>query len=188
MIAVNEIIGKFTLKLRHLLSLIAPFALLLTASPSFAEEDGRLGSESESRITISLSILPTIQVEAVSDVHLDIQDRDVDASYEEAFCVTGNSTKYSVIAYGSSDGNRNFSLSNIDGEILVYSVAYRGDLKRDEFDILTPGKPSPVYDSQALDTSCAETPNFRINFRSEDLKSVRSGLYNGALTLMVSPV
>lgn len=145
--------------------------------------------QAASRVTISLAILPSISIDTISDVHFDIERRDVDANYEEFFCVKGNtSTRYSIIAYGSSNSQNNFTLTNSDGETLQYAVSYRGHKKSTHYDQLRPGKPSPVYAVRPGDETCEGQPNFNIRFLAVDLEAANSGLYSGALTLVVAPV
>lgn len=169
-------------------SLLIAAALLLT-SANAAVENRRPDDESSSRLRISLSILPTLSIQSVSDVHFNIERRDIDANYEEYFCIRGTGdTRYSIIAYGSSSSGEVFQLANVDGETLNYAVGYRGDSKSNEYDNLVPGESSPVYEVASNDQACDGKTNFSIAFKAEDLKAAASGLYNGALTLVVAPV
>ena len=167
--------------------LCALFSVLLSL-PSVAE-NSRPDDSSTSRLTLSLSILPTLSIETVSDVHFNIERRDVDANYEEYFCVRGTgSTRYSIIAYGSNSNGEDFILRNDEGDDLIYSVGYRGDKNSSDFDDLTHGLPSPVYEVLPGEDPCDGQANFNIRFRAQDLKAANSGLYNGSLTLVVAPV
>ncbi len=156
---------------------------------AIAARDSQLDSRSDAEITISLSIVPSIQIETVSDVRLDITDRSIDANFSKYFCVRGiTSTKYNVIAYGSSGVDNTFLLANTNGEQLAYGVSYRGNLTSDNFDVLFPGIPSPVYSTISTEMACTDGASFKVTFRSQDLQAATSGLYSGALTLLVSPV
>jgi len=128
-------------------------------------------------------------IETTTDVRLDIQDRNIDANFSESFCVRGSpESKYRVIAHGSVDTNNQFTLSNVTGEKLAYTLFYRGKKKPAEFKTLKPGTPSPVYDSIDPKSDCTDSAAFSINFKADDLRSVSSGLFSGALTLLVSPI
>jgi len=174
----------------RLLRLIILFTLLIPSTSSYAARDTRPGSISRDTITISLTITPSVQIETVPGILLDISDRNTDASFFSPFCIRGvTSTSYTIMAFGSSESDDNFLLTNSDGEELSYAVAYRGDLETEEFGILFPGKPSPIYKAIDSDTSYADGGAvFEVNFRSEDLQAATSGDFSGALILLVSPV
>lgn len=166
------------------------FALLLhTLSSGVIAGEGSLGRSTNADISISMSIQPSIQIETVEQIQLDITDRTQDASFEESFCVRGtHNAKYSIIAYSTIRSASEFSLARLDDSTLPYTVTYRGDLGRNAFDTLIPGTPSPVYEILSKDGTCHAGNSFRIIFRSEDLEIATSGLYRGSLTLLVSPV
>jgi hypothetical protein len=163
--------------------------LTVFASSVVPAENARQGDRSTSRFSLSLSILPTLSIEAVSDVHFNIERRDVDANYQEFFCVRGTgSTRYSITAYGSNSDGQSFILTNNSGDNLLYSVAYRGNTNTEIFDQLRPGLASPVYETLPGNDPCDGQANFNIRFSAEDLEDANSGLYNGSLTLVVAPV
>jgi hypothetical protein len=148
-----------------------------------------LEDQTRSRVTISLSILPSISIDTVADMSFDISRRDIDASYNEFFCVKGNSsTRYSILTYSNSSNQGSFSLTNSNGEELRYSVSYRGSKNSSQYDPLTPGEPSPVYSVLPGNDACDGQPNFNIKFLAVDLEDAASGLYSGALTLVVAPL
>jgi len=153
----------------------------------FAAEDGRTDESSTGTIEVSLSIVPSIQINTVADIHLNITDRSRDATFSEPFCVTGNSERYTVVAEGSRP-NGTFLLENEGGDRLEYEVSYLGDPDRGTFDRLEPGTPSPVYDVFAKESDCEGQTRLGITFLSEALINAGSGLYSGFLTLVVSPV
>ena len=154
-----------------------------------AAEQGKLGPESSANFTITLTIQPSIQIKTVSDIALTISNRKVDASFSKPFCVQGSAhAKYTVVAYGSSQDPNEFVLHNADNDKLPYHVAYHGDPASGSFDPLSPGVPSRSYSVLDRGTSCDNKTAFRVTFRSVDLQNAGSGLYTGALTLMVSPV
>jgi hypothetical protein len=164
-------------------------AALIFSSPFVGAESSRPDKQSNARVTISLSILPSISIETASDLNFDIDRRDIDASYEEFFCVKGNiSTRYSITAQGNSGSNDDFFLRNQTNDILRYSVGYRGKQDVSQYDRLSPGEPSPVYSVPKGKEPCDGQPNFNIQFKAEDLESAESGLYSGALTLVVEPL
>lgn len=171
------------------LSITVVLGLTLMASHWAAAARLPLEDEATSRVTISLSILPSISIDTVSDMSFDISRRDIDASYNEFFCVKGNSsTRYSILTYGNSGDQNSFSLTNSSGENLRYSVSYRGKKDSTRYDLLTPGEPSPVYAALSGNDPCDGQPNFIIKFLAEDLEDAASGLYSGALTLVVAPL
>tara|TARA_R110002073_G_scaffold5880_1_gene35771 strand:+ start:4733 stop:5257 length:525 start_codon:yes stop_codon:yes gene_type:complete len=164
-------------------------ALFLLSGRFALAESRKPEDQASSRVTISLAILPSLSIDTISDVHFDIERRDVDANYEEFFCVKGNaSTRYSIIAYGSSSSQTSFSLTNKEGDELRYAISYNGQQGSIQYDQLSPGKPSPVYAVLADNDACDGQPNFNIQFLAADLEAADSGLYSGALTLVVAPV
>lgn len=163
--------------------------LLLGSAGAMAEEQGRLGSDSTARFTISLAIQPLIEITTVSDVTVNITDRTVDAHFTKPFCVNGSvGGKYTVIASGSQERGETFILQNTDGETLPYLATYRGEPLRDGFDPLVPSSPSRVYDVLPRGKVCTDVTAFKITFRAADLQLAGAGLYSGSLTLLVSPV
>jgi hypothetical protein len=167
-----------------LYGVLSTFSCLAAAS-----NDGEVDQESTGTIQISLSIQPSIRIDIVDDIRLNIVDRNVDTNFSEYLCITGNfGGKYQLIAYGSNDSSDNFTLTNTQGEELAYYVAYRGNKRQSQFDTLSPGTPSPVYDLVMDQSSCSDQHSFKITFRSQHLNQVESGLYTGYLTLLVSPV
>ncbi|MBL4680919.1 MAG: hypothetical protein JKY88_09370 [Pseudomonadales bacterium] len=149
----------------------------------------QLDGRSTADIRISLTILQTIKIETTTDVRLDIQDRTIDANFAESFCVRGNAeSKYRVVAHGSIDNENRFTLNNSEGERLAYTLFFRGKGNPAKFETLQPGTPSPVYDSTDQKSDCTDGAAFSINFEAKDLEAATSGLFSGALTLLVSPI
>lgn len=167
------------------------FLCLLCLVPRLATavEDGNLGTTSVSRFSISLTIQPSIEIDTVTDIFLNITDRNVDAEFSHDFCVKGSTpSKYYIVASGSTEGSDAFVVRNAEGDALRYYVSYSGDPGSASYDPLTPGVASGEYDVQNRDESCESSSAFKITFRSQDLTRAGSGLYSGALTLLVSPV
>ncbi len=164
-------------------------AAMLFAHAVAASDNLRPDSRSTSQMTISLAILPALTIETVSDVHFNIERRDVDASYDEYFCVRGTrSARYSITAYGSNTEDSLFALTNSEGSQLLYTVGYRDKRSASGFDELSPGLPSRIYEALDGNDPCDGDTNFNIRFRAEDLEKAQSGLYSGSLTLVVAPV
>lgn len=166
-------------------------ALVVMFSPvtAIAADDGRVGERSKGELEISLSILPSVQIETVDDVRLDIIDRTIDTVFSEFFCVKGHSeTRYTVITAASSNDSSAFTLRNQKGEILEYQVGYRGRAADIQYDELQSGSPSNVYPVIDNNRPCREGAAIQITFRSQDLQKVGSGLFSGSLTLLVSPL
>lgn len=164
---------------------------LLCVLPRLASalEEGDLGTNSVSRFSISLTIQPAIEIDTVTDILLNITDRSVDSEFSQEFCVKGSTpSKYFIVASGSTEGSDAFVLRNAEGDALPYYVSYRGDPSSTNYDPLTPGVASRDYDVLNRDESCESASAFKITFRSQDLTRAGSGLYSGALTLLVSPV
>ena len=169
------------------LRLVLLLPLVLGPGYLSAASDGDAGRNSRGTIEISLSIVPSIQINVVNDINLTIIDRQVDTNFTEVLCITGNlGGKYNLIAYGS--GGQDFSLKNAEGESLSYFVGYRGDPGAQQFDELNAGEASPAYDLVTDSANCSDEHSFRVTFKSEDLGKVGSGLYTGNLTLLVAPV
>lgn len=152
-----------------------------------AARDGQLRkSRSEGSIRISLSIIPSLQISVVNQISVDITNIEVDANFGEYVCITGQQGgRYQLVASGNAG---NFVLGSEGGENLPYHVFYNGNPLSDNFDELQAGVPSPTYNVMESANSCAQSPNFRVTFRSENLKNAPAGLYTGALTLLVSPL
>jgi hypothetical protein len=146
---------------------LAGWLLLMLPVAGLAAEQGELGTSSAANFTIALSIQPSIEINTVRDINLTITDRSVDATFSKPFCVQGSTGRYTIIASG-----------NILG----------GDAESGNFDPLVPGIPSATYDVLSRDTTCNELTAFMVTFLAEDLQKAGSGLYTGALILLVSPV
>lgn len=163
--------------------------LLLGLVPGKLEAavDGKLDASSRGDIEISLRLVPSLQIDTVKDINLNITDRSVDSRFSESFCVTGNAeSRYTVTANGSGS-DIDFVLENTDGEQLEYELSFRGDPGSNTWDGLTPGRSSPAYHAFNNKSECHDTA-FQIIFRSQELQSADSGRYSGYLTLVVSPV
>ncbi|MBO6596735.1 MAG: hypothetical protein JJ952_12900 [Pseudomonadales bacterium] len=163
------------------------FVFLLASTSAHSARDGLLDDvRSEGEIRISLAILPSLQINVVSQVSVDIRNVMVDNNFEEYVCITGqDSGRYQLIATGNAGG---FELSGREGDRLPYEVHFNGSSAEGSFDELQSDEPSPVYNIATRASECAQSPNFKVQFRSEDLRQVRPGLYSGALTLLVSPL
>jgi hypothetical protein len=170
-----------------ILSLAAVW-LLLTQVTGYAQ-NSRAGADSNASLRISLAIVPTLAIDTVSSISVNIADRSVDAEFSRQFCVQGSSMgKYTVTAYGTNDAD-SFFLVNETAEPLAYQVFYRGASNTQGFEQLSAAIPSRAYDVIAPQLSCSEDLSaFSVQFRSTDLTAVGSGLYSGALTLLISPV
>lgn len=173
------------------MKLFNAFAVLLLAFTPLtarAAQDGDAGSTSNAYFSISLSLEPIMEINTVSDIALNITDRNSDATFTKPFCVQGTTRgKYSLLAGGGSDGAGDFVLYNQNHDGLPYSVAYNGDPDSSRFDPLTPGVHSPTYSMLLKSDPCTGQTAFRITFHTADLRNAGSGLYTGALTLLVSP-
>ena len=166
-------------------------ACLLACLPLMAQaaQQGKLGENSTASYTISLAIQPSMEINTVSDIALNISDRSIDATFSKPFCVRGNTpNKYTLVASGANQGNNAFVLRNANNAELRYYVSFRGDLKSTTFDNLSPGVPSRIYSVQSRGSICDSSTEFKVTFRSMDLETAGSGLYTGSLTLLVSPV
>lgn len=161
--------------------------LLGLATPSWAALDGELDDlRSRGNIRISLAILPSLQISVVNQINIDIDNINIDSNFSEYVCITGHERgRYNLIATG---GSGDFLLYNDDHGELPYSVFYKGDPNQSDFDELNHGVPSPTYEILPNQSQCTSDYNFKVTFRSEHLKIVKSGLYSGTLTLLVSPV
>lgn len=164
-------------------------ALFLYAALVQASEDGEIDDTSQGIVQVSLSILPSIQLENVDDIRLNITNRRIDNHFEQTFCVTGNRhAKYTVTASGSADNQYQFLLYNNQMDSLPYSVNFREDANSTAWDSLYPDQPSRGYNVTPFSSDCENAALFRITFSSTDLTRVKSGLYTGHLTLTVSPI
>jgi len=145
--------------------------------------------ESTAVTTITLNIEPSIQISNVSDIELDVTDRNQDIRHEERVCVRGNiGSRYSVIADGKDGSAQPFSLNTNSGDTIAFDVYFRGDLSDPVGDQLNPGERSPFYDMQSSAQECGgdDTASFIVVFKSEDLLPAEPGVYSGYLTLTVA--
>lgn len=166
-------------------------ALLLAGLPvtGNAAQQGELASSSSASYTISLEIQPSMEIKTVSDISLNISNRSVDASFTKPFCVQGSVPgKYTLVANGTRESGDAFVLHNAANDTLPYYVSYRGDPASTQFDPLSPGVATRAYDVLSRAATCDKLTEFKVTFRSADLEKAGSGLYTGALTLLVSPV
>jgi len=168
---------------------LAVCLLLTFPLGGIAAEQGELDTASAANFTIALSIQPSIEINTVRDINLTITDRSADATFSKPFCVQGSTPgRYTVIASGNDQSDNAFVLQNAEKDRLTYYVSYRGDADAEDFDPLVPGIPSATYDVLSRETACDELTSFMVRFRAEDLQKAGSGLYTGALVLLVSPV
>lgn len=171
--------------------MLVPFAcLLLLAGPAFGVIQGELSeTESSAVTTITLTIEPHIQISNVSDIVLEVADRNQDVSLEENICVRGNvGSRYSVTAAGQDGTQQPFQLVSEAGEAIAYEVLFRGDLSRATGDRLVPGEASPFYEMLTSAQNCdgKDTAAFTVIFRAENLRPAEPGVYSGFLTLTVA--
>ena len=157
---------------------------------AYAALQGERGAETSSAVTtISLNIEPNIQISNVSDITLDVTNRNEDIQFEERVCIRGNiGSRYSVTA-ASQDGSQNpFQLQTDTGDTIAYEVYFRGDLAQTTTDQLQPGQSSPFYSMQTQVQDCAgdDTAAFTVLFKSADLLPAAPGSYSGYLTLTVA--
>ena len=118
---------------------------------------GERDAESSTAVTtISLNIAPSIQISNVSDITLNVSNRNEDARFEEQVCIRGNlGSRYSVTA-ASQDGSQNpFELQTTTGDSIGYQVYFRGDLGQVNTDQLFPGQASPYYSMQTQVQDCS---------------------------------
>ena len=109
-------------------SLFLSILLILIPGAGFAAVSGQLADKSEGTIQVSLSILPAIRIDTVNNINLRIDDRNIDTSFTEKLCISGNlDGKYNLTAQGSSSNANHFTLKNSDQGELIYHVAYRGN-------------------------------------------------------------
>ncbi len=163
--------------------------LLVTAPVAWGAESGKAGETSTSRFTITLALQPTLEIRTATDISINIEDRQRDVTYQQPFCVRGTiDTKYSVTASGDTGGDGRFVLVGSDGESLPFSVAYLGNPGASSTDPLVDGIASPTYSILPTGNDCNGRTYFVVTFLSEDLLDAGSGLYNGSLTFLVSPV
>ncbi len=171
--------------------LTAPVLAIALAAPcSQAALQGELGSESSSAVTtILLNIEPNIQITNVSDISLDVTNRNEDVQFEERVCIRGNvGSRYSVTAAGQNGSQTPFQLRTDTGETIAYEVYFRGDLSQNTTDQLQPGQSSPFYSMNTEVQDCAgdDTAAFTVLFKSSDLLPAAPGTYSGYLTLTVA--
>lgn len=169
--------------------LFATIFLVAASMPVLAAQKGDRGGVSSTNFSISLALTPNMEINTVTDIRLSINDRTVDATLRKPFCVQGSTRgKYTLVAFGTMQGDPTFMLRNAAGDELPYQVSFDGDINADDFKLLTPGVHSGTYSMMTKTTSCTGQTAFRITFRAADLKNAGSGLYTGSLTLMVSAV
>lgn len=165
-------------------------ALTLWCSFALAVLQGERGAESSTAVTtISLNIEPSIQISNVSDITLDVTNRNQDVQFEERVCIRGNiGSRYTVIAAGQDGSQNPFQLQTPTGDSIGYELYFRGDLSQTTNDQLFPGQPSPFYEMQTQVQDCDgdDTAAFIIFFKSTDLQIAEPGAYSGFLNLTVA--
>ena len=93
-------------------TLLALVAILACSSQAAIEGEPDTIS-STGAVQVSLSITPSIQLQTVEDIRLNITDRKSDNHFQQSFCVTGNRFgKYNVTATGSFQTEEFFILYN----------------------------------------------------------------------------
>lgn len=170
-------------------TILAILAVMAPASAT-AVVQGALGVTSTAEIDISVSIRPTLQINRVSDIQIDIYDTTRDASFTQRFCVRGTpGEKYTIIATGLHSAEGGFALTNESGELLKFHLTYAADLARGLGDELTPSIASPPYDLLSNRTDCGGADNtaMTLTIFADDMKDVSAGLYSGFVTLYVAP-
>ncbi len=164
--------------------------LLLSFHTAQAAVQGEAGETSSTAVTtITLTLEPNIQISNVSDIELNVTDRSQDISIEERICVRGNvGSRYSMTAAGQDGGQNPFPLRTNTNDVIAYELYFRGDLRQDNLDRLSPGDNSPFYAMQTNNQDCNgdDTAAMTIIFRSEQLLGAAPGVYTGFLTLTVA--
>ena len=170
--------------------LIYGAALLAVTFGANGAVQGELGVNSTAELDITVTIQPTIQINSVSDIQLDIFDVTSDAAITQTLCVRGTpGSKYSIIASGSQGSDGSFVLTNNEGLELPYQLTFMADLTSGTSDELTPSTVSPLYDVLSSSQNCdgSNTSSFTLTFDTATLQQVQTGTYTGYLTLYVAP-
>jgi len=153
------------------------------SAAAHAATQGDLGYSSSATIELSLTIHPLIRVSGVQDIQLSAtQGQSVEGT--SPVCVGGTyAGDYSIEAQGS--GGKNEFLLNSGDETLPYAVSYSD--AGGAVDI----QPSSGAGNRPLASSieCAEGANalLTVSVNGAQSGSVPPGVYNGILTLLVSP-
>jgi len=165
-------------------------ALLLTMPLAHSALQGdTTATESTATTTITLAIEPNIQISNVSDIVIDVTDRNSDVEVEESICVRGNTGgRYSVSASATDGGNAPFQLQSENGDNISYQVYFRGDLTNGGRDQLIPGQRSAYYDVQSGSSDCDgnNTASFIIIVTADEMRNAEAGIYSGLLGLTAS--
>ena len=155
--------------------------LFLNTQGLLAATQGALGASSSGSIEISLQIHPRIQINQLQDIQLSaVQgERAIGAS---PLCVSGNySGAFRVAAYGSGD-NGSFQLRSNDNHI-HYDVLLREQAGEEM--VLSSMQAS---DALPLEPCAAVGRTVEVSVAGDVTDRVPEGIYNGTLTLLVSPL
>ena len=176
-------------QIRRYLNTLLLLSLQAACLPAAASVAGSLDRDSTARFSISLALQPSLEIRTASDITINIQDRTVDTTYRQPFCVRGTAdAKYTLTAYGETAGGGRFALQGADGQLLPFTLEYLGNLAESRPDELEPDTPSQVYSILPFGQDCGDKTWFVVTFESDDLRDVGSGLYSGSVTFLVSPV
>lgn len=155
-------------------------SLFAVAIPASAARQGNLGATSTGSLDISLVINPLIQVSQLQDIQLQtLQGQSIEGS--TPVCISGNyEGEFQLEAHGSGTGNE-FELS-AGQESIDYQVTLQSDASEVGLD--------PMAPSSALPLGTCEGTNrtLMVGIDGADTEAVQPGVYNGTLTLLVSPI
>ena len=155
-------------------------SLFVVAIPVNAASQGNLGGTSTGSLDITLVINPMIQISQLQDIQLSTtQGEATEAS--TPLCVSGNyDGEFQLEAQGSGRGSE-FELSSGEDSI-DYQVILQTEAGGVALDSMIPSQSLPLGACETTDRTLV------VGVSETETESVEPGVYNGTLTLVVSPI
>ena len=166
--------------------------IVLGSSKAIAASDGTLGSTSEGRLDISLTITPLLMISNLNDFIFGSYSGTGDLVGQDDICVYRNDPagEYRIVAT-SVEGR--FAIAGPNGTVIPYNLFYNDERG-------TQGATELSYNTGSNTQTGANTSsatcfhgkvlnaNVSVKLKEEHLQSVPSGAYTGTLILTVEPV
>jgi len=163
--------------------LMSGILVCFTTAAGHAATQGSLGYSSSATIALSVTIHPLIRVSGVEDIQLDATQGESVAG-TSAVCVGGTyGGEYAIEAQGSGAGEA-FVLRSGD-DTLGYAVSYSDPSGTVELQPATGVGDKRLASS--IDCAAGDNARLTISVDGEQSSAAPPGVYNGTLTLLVSP-
>ena len=153
-----------------------------------AATDGVMGTTSSGSINITLTILPSIAIKNLDDIHLEVaRNSDTDIAEIESFSVCSRLIHDYKISASSSNG-KGFVLTGEEGDEITYEVLYK-PFNNPQFTALTPNQRSDKYTIQANAKNCQDNNSeLKIVVPSKEVNASLEDQYAGRLSLLLEVI